>query len=513
MKAEGSWSITRCSTNFRGMNTHLAQMSAKVREFSQNAYLWLGVLFVLSFAVRLDRLTDPLTGYFEHRTTQTAFGIKSLAETTLNPFVAEMPALGSPWKVPFEFPLYQFVAALLVRTQLFKIDQAGRIVSILSLTALAYFVFKIAGSAHGKFIGLLGVAIVLFSSYGLLVGSEVLIDGFAVALSVCAYWLVSRWKLVAPDLLSVVLVCAAVALSALVKLNTAAIWVLGSVVLLAFNHTIERMSRVVLTGLLGVSLIPSLIWTSFADHVKSENRYTQWLVSSELNEWHFGTAADRFDFASIANSLSRFTQATVGGTVCFILLVFFALIDKTKRVSSVSSLIVVVSGPLLFIRLYNVHSYYWMAVLPAAVLLVCAGFSTIGKFLTRYFAWQSFRFGALFLTCCLIFSTYLSNSGSEYMNIFIYRRPLPVAAAVISENTELDDLIIVIGDDWSPATLYFSGRRGLTLRPGAPKPEPSELGTTYSHVYSWESNPAWEDYFPADVKLVEVGDHLFRFGE
>ena len=488
-------------------------MLSQVLRFASKKYFYLGVLILINVVARLNRLSDPITGYYEHRASQTAFGIRSLAETTLNPLAAEMPALGPPWKLPFEFPLYQLAAALLVRAQLFGVDQAGRIVSMLSFMALAYFIFTIASDAYGKFIGSLGAVIVLFSSFGLFVGSEVLIDGFAVAFSLWAYSIVHKWGRIRPDLSSVALVCIAVMLSALVKLNTTAIWVLGCAVLIVSNQTIKAKNKVVLTGLLGISLIPSLIWTSFADHIKSENRYTQWLVSSELNDWYFGTIKDRFEFGSIANSLSQFTQATVGGTLCLVVLIFFALLDPKKRVFTLSLLTVLVSGPLIFVRLYNIHSYYWIAVLPAAVLLVCAGLSTIGQILANHFELPSVQVAIVFLTSCFIFSTYLSKSGSEYMNLFVYRRPIPVSSYVINENTEPDDLIIVIGDDWSPATLYFSGRRGLTLRPGAPKLQVSELRATYKYVYSWENNPAWGDYFPAGFKFVEVGEHLYQIME
>ena len=320
------------------MQMRRLQMLSQVLRFARKKYFYLGVLILINFVARLNRLSDPITGYYEHRATQTAFGIKSLAETTLNPFAAEMPALGPPWKLPFEFPLYQLAAALLVRAQLFGVDQAGRIISVLSFMALAYLVFTIASAAHGQFIGLLGAVIVLFSSYGLFVGSEVLIDGLAVALSLWAYLIVHKWERIRPDLSSVALVCIAVILSALVKLNTTAIWVLGCVVLIVFNQMIKAKYKVVLTGLLGISLIPSLIWTSFADHIKSQNRYTQWLVSSELNDWYFGTIKDRFEFTSISNSLSKFTEATVGGTTCLVVLIFFAFLDAKKRVFTLSLL-------------------------------------------------------------------------------------------------------------------------------------------------------------------------------
>jgi len=495
------------------MKIKLERLHEIVRNLGHNTYFWLGTLFVANFGVRANRLSDPLTGYYEFRSTQTAFGIKSLTENTLNPFSAEMPSLGPPWKVPFEFPLYQFVAALLARTQIFGIDQAGRIISSLSLILIAYIVFKIATRENGYLIGLIASAIILFSSYGLLVGSEVLIDGFAVALAIWAYWKVGNWRLAKPDAIGVLIVCCAVAVSALVKLNTTAIWVLGSFVLLTFNNTIKAKNRILISALLCISFIPSFLWTSFADRVKGENKYAQWLQSSELNLWYFGTIRDRLDFTSISNALSQFTQTTVGGTVCFVILVFFALIDKEKRAHTISLLMVLVSGPFIFIKLYSVHSYYWMAVFPAAILLICLGISTIGQMLGRQFGQRNFQISLLFLTACLIFSTYVSKPGAEYMNIFLYRLPVPASSRVIVENTKESDLIIVIGDDWSPATLYFSGRRGLTLRSGAPKPEPSELGDLYKYVYSWEDSPPWDQYFPLGIKLVEVGEHLYRIGE
>ena len=227
-------------------------MLSQVLRFASKKYFYLGVLILINVVARLNRLSDPITGYYEHRATQTAFGIRSLAETTLNPLAAEMPALGPPWKLPFEFPLYQLAAALLVRAQLFSVDQAGRIISVLSFILLAYLVFAIASAAHGQLIGLLGAVIVLFSYYGLFIGSEVLIDGLAVALSLWAYLIVYKWGRIRPDLSSVALVCIAVILSALVKLNTTAIWVLWCAILIAFNQTIKAKNKVVLTGLLGI---------------------------------------------------------------------------------------------------------------------------------------------------------------------------------------------------------------------------------------------------------------------
>lgn len=468
------------------------------------------LVLVANFLARLNRLGDPLVGFYEFRTTQTAFGIKSLSETTINPFLAEMPTLGPPWKVPFEFPLFQLLSAILVRFGLFEVDQAGRFVASVSFLVIGFLVYKIGCNLHDKTVGLIGCIFTIFSAFGLLVGSEVLIDGFALIGALWAYSKVVSLRVDNIDARSITLICVATSVSGLVKINTTVLWVIGTLVFLAVGFQLDLPRRLSVACALVISLIPGFFWTSYADSVKSQGKYTSWLVSDRLNEWHFGTLRDRFDFKLISGSLLQFTQATVGGTLVFVMLVFLAFFNKEKRGVVLSLLAVFISGPLIFIRLYTVHTYYWTAVLPAAILLACLGFASLIDLLSNNFDRQNMKLASVFLTSAILFSTYLSPAGERLMDLFLYRRPVPDAATVISDNTEPTDLLIVIGADWSPSTHYYSNRRGLALRQVSPRPEASELGTTYKYVYSWDSEPAWEDYFPKGTKLTEVGERLYR---
>jgi len=467
------------------------------------------IVLVANFLMRFNRLGDPLVGFYEFRTTQTAWGIRSLSESTLNPLLAEMPTLGPPWKVPFEFPLFQLLAAILVRLRLFEIDQAGRFIASVSFLVIGFLVYRIGCNIHGRGVGLAGCILTVFSAFGLLVGSEVLIDGFALVGALWAFSIIISLRVENFHFWSIFVMSLTTLVSGLVKLNTTVIWVLGAIVFLVVGSQLDLRRRLWVIAALFASLIPSFIWTSYADSVKSQGKYTSWLISDRLTEWYFGTLRDRFDFKAISGSLTQFTEASAGGTFVLIVLVFLAFSRKENRAIALSLLVVLISGPLMFIRLYLAHTYYWIAVLPAAVLLACIGLANLVDLLKKQF---EFRLTPtiLFVTAILIFSSYLSKTGVYYTDLFLYRRPVPDVAAVIIDETEPDDLLIVIGDDWSPATHFYSNRRGLALRQDSPKPEAAELGTTYRYVYTWDSEPAWGDYFPKDTKLIEVGERLYR---
>ncbi|MFM8955579.1 MAG: hypothetical protein ACKOH9_07315 [Actinomycetota bacterium] len=482
------------------------QILLKILSFGQIAVV---IVLVANFLMRFNRLGDPLVGFYEHRTTQTAFGIRSLSESTFNPLAAEMPTLGPPWKVPFEFPLFQWLAAILVRLRLFDVGQAGRFIASVSFLVIGYLVYRIGCNVRGRGVGLAGCILTVFSAFGLLVGSEVLIDGFALVGALWAFLIIVSLRVENFHFWSIFFIFLATLISGLVKLNTTVIWVLGALVFLAVGSQLNLRRRLWVIAALFASLIPSFIWTSYADSVKSQGKYSSWLVSDRLNEWYFGTLKDRFDFKTISGSLTQFTEASVGGTFVLIVLVFLAFSRKENRAIALSLLVVLIGGPLIFIRLYITHPYYWTAVLPAAVLLACLGLANLADLLKKHLEFRLTP-ALFFVAVIIVSSSYLSNTGVSYMDLFLYRRPVPDVAAVIIDETEPDDLLIVIGDDWSPATHFYSNRRGLALRQDSPKPEASELGTTYRYVYTWDSEPAWGDYFPKDTKLIEVGERLYR---
>jgi hypothetical protein len=86
---------------------------------------------VIGLLVRISRLNDSIYERFSFRQTQTAFGIRYFANESLNPFTAQVPVLGPPWKIPFEFPIFQIIASLPTKYLYLEEAISGRITATL----------------------------------------------------------------------------------------------------------------------------------------------------------------------------------------------------------------------------------------------------------------------------------------------------------------------------------------------------------------------------------------------
>src|ERR1700722_9222047 len=85
------------------------------RDRTKNALAIIAVMLVVLGAVVLSiRWNDPLLGMHSFRQTQTA--ITSYWILRGSPWLAyHTPVFGAPWSIPFEFPMYQLLVALIVK--------------------------------------------------------------------------------------------------------------------------------------------------------------------------------------------------------------------------------------------------------------------------------------------------------------------------------------------------------------------------------------------------------------
>src|SRR5262245_40545263 len=87
------------------------------------------LLLVHSVVAMSTGWTHTLNDVHGFRQAQTALTVDYLLKG--GPWVAyQTPVFGPPWSVPFEFPLYQWLAALVVLVFRTTVEQAGRLVSV-----------------------------------------------------------------------------------------------------------------------------------------------------------------------------------------------------------------------------------------------------------------------------------------------------------------------------------------------------------------------------------------------
>src|SRR5690349_20605428 len=115
---------------FRGYSARTASTnSASLATRALELELWVALVLTIAHAVfvLVVGLDKPLLDLHSFRQTQTALSVYWLLHG--GPWLAYgTPVLGAPWTIPFEFPLYQWIVALLVKPGV-PLDIAGRLVS------------------------------------------------------------------------------------------------------------------------------------------------------------------------------------------------------------------------------------------------------------------------------------------------------------------------------------------------------------------------------------------------
>lgn len=485
-----------------------------------------GLMFV-AVVIRLRNLDSPVTGSYTFRTTQTAWGIRSVANGVLSPFSVETPVLGPPWKIPFEFPLYQMIAGFLSRFSGLSVEASGRLVSITFFVLSGYVLYRICKMFFSVGVSLLVYAIFLFNSHNLEYGSSVLIEYCAVFFSLTGFYFALKYcQAFLKKHLILFFIFGSIA--ALVKITTALIWIVFGACFALFIYRAKLRSVITLLSVALSTLVPAILWTQWADDQKSKTIYTEWLTSDNLRDWNFGTIVQRLSYTDWNRTIiDIFFPSILGSSLVAVAVLVISLSFAKNIKVSLGFFALFVLGPLLFTNLYFVHDYYWTAVLPALLLSMSSAVELVSALLRRipnFSSVKSATFGMM-IGVALVMSSWFSDYGIRHFDVFIKPGSLSyngdeyrVAIEEIQSVTSTNDKIIILGNDWDPRLLYFSNRRGLMI---LDRWEPmklvnrSQLGFEYKYLYVFP--PASLDLASVQqkfegVEVEQVGISTFRFG-
>ena len=476
-------------------------------------------LLIIAAISRIPRLDDSIAEMFSFRQTQTAFVIRSMSENGYNPFDAQLPVLGEPWMVPFEFPLFQLIAAMF--GDLFNVDPgyAGRLTSTMFFLLSAFGFFLFAAKVFGSVIAYLSLVIYLFTPFAFQWGSSSLIEWLPVSCGVWALYsatFIDKSKSNIHKFGVVFLSAFLVSISALSKSTTGAIWMAAIFLFVALaigaNSPFTRDKALFLIGIGTVysfALVPTVLWNSYADMVKSSNPFTAWLTSQSLKEWNFGTFEQRVNLINWKTIYDRVDQTVIGITLVFVAVSIYISISqeihsRNFRWIVFSSLL----GPMVFFNLYVVHDYYLVAIYPFLVLALAVSIDVI----SRKLASPDKAYRVMIATVILVLlSTLISPIGSSYMKNYVLVETTPSISSVIARNTKIDEKVIMIGCDWDPTYLYFADRKGLMLMKSRydQNTVSKEVWKDYQYIYlcngTLEGNlPDGMDYVTVDGNLSQI---------
>jgi 4-amino-4-deoxy-L-arabinose transferase-like glycosyltransferase len=450
---------------------------------------------------------------WEHRFSWTAWGIRSIRRADLNPFSAEVPVLGPPWKVPFEFPLYQWFAAVTSTISGWSETYTGRATAALFFVLSAYATYRLAVLVTSTSVALTGITLYLFCAYSLNWGTEIMPDFTAVLFSVVSLEFFLRF-IDSHRHTHWMIAVGAGALGALAKITTATLIIgvaLGLLLLLRFG--LQKRAWVTM-GLALAGCLPALVWNQYADRIKANNVHTAYTTSRNLASWQFGPWRDRVEMSAWQTLLRHSFEPIVGSVLVAVGVWLLALTVRRWRPLVSSMGLSMMAGPAVFAGLYFSHDHYFIASLPFFAIITGIALVAITDKLISVTDQVGRHLFLALATLGLILLSWTSPEGVENMNRLLLRQRAFVGEwTEVREVTLPDDHLIVIGLDTNPSLLFDVDRKGLMLRPEGTRPDDAELGTFYEYVYWAEPNPTpeqWAEYFPAALRHEEISPNFHR---
>ena len=436
-------------------------------------YLGLSLLLLAVALWIMTRGWDAsLLDRYQFRQTQTAlnaYGIQHEGFSLAYP----APIFGPPWSVPFEFPLYQWLVALLANTTGLALVPAARLIGILfflsSLPAVYGLAARVEPHAGRR---LLVPAALLMTPVCLFYARSFMIESCAAAFAVwflyaylrslqLADW---RWT-IAATLLGVI--------AALVKITTFALFAvpagLFAIVLFwqkrppqgaSFFVNLWRSLPAVLLPV-GLALAVALRWIAFTDTVKRANPYANQFTSENLRTWNYGTLAQRLDPVFWQTIHRHFSLGVLSDPLFLLLGLGLIPIAQRYRLMALLCAAGYLLGPLLFANLYAIHNYYHF---PAAFFAAAAA----GLILAGVVA--SERLDARLKAVYVVI--FVSLQGINFYQGFAETlknlpAPPPSLVEVVHEAVPAHGVVLVYGWDWNTLIPYYAECRAILVPNGA----------------------------------------------
>lgn len=429
----------------------------------------LTVIYATYLALRFSG--QPLLELFGFRQTQTALTSFWFMKEGFK-FAYETPVSGAPWSIPFEFPIYQAIAAILAKVTGIDLGKVGRIVSfaflVLCLVPARSICqsLKLSPRTFYIFSGL------LFSSpLYLFWGRTFMIETVAVFFAVAAikYFL---------DFLAggrhrdVALFIAMISLSILQKATTG-LPVLAVMALVYLFHEICHSGGVfkavslrtvtLSVFLFALPIVIGFAWTHYTDVLKTQNEFASGLTSSALTQWNWGTLAQRFSPRLYSEVMwSRIFTGNLSGAFGLAIILCSLLMGRTTRVR-----LVVLGGcvlgllPLfLFTNLHLIHTYYQSASIIFIIFALAVALSE-GFDAPHARLWILGLFAAMLFHNYSMFCEGYGQSLRQKIDMS-NSRDLLVADA-LKHNMKDGEAFTLYGNDWSSSIVYYAEHKSFTI--------------------------------------------------
>jgi hypothetical protein len=413
------------------------------------------ILLVLHVILVTNGLNHTICDQHSFRQTQTAI--------TSYYFITEgfdinylTPVVGYPWRIPFEFPIYQFIVALISKMTHLDLEITGRIVSIAAFYGCIAFIIKFQNLIKG-FPSYLSASLILchpiyiFWSRTFLIESTALLFTIAFVYLTLLYFEKRGYKLLTILSLIGIIGITTKVTTFIIGLSFICFYL---IYLFRTNREfiLKNKSKLVYYGIMFVSLVIALIvWTSHCDHTKKESYIGSQLTSNKLNNWNFGSLMQRIDIQSWSDV---FYHSGYSLLITFMIL-FAILVSYSKRKENSMAIIWLLTGltgPLIFFNLYALHDYYHYA----NTLFILIG---IAYFISQKEEIKKRRDWAIGVVLFSLWVYHIGYSQTQNINNQYFKE----LGAFVEKKSNANDIVMIVGNDWGSEIAYYSHRKCITV--------------------------------------------------
>ncbi len=437
---------------------------------------------------------QPLLEMFAHRQTQTALTSYWMIHEGWT-LAYQTPVMGYPWSIPFEFPIYQTMAAFISGLLHLPLDPVGRLLSFCFLIACAWPAFQIAKRLNLQDeVPWVFCALLWSSPLYLFWGRTFMIETAALFFTFAAIPFALDLRSPQVRVRSVILFTLFATLGLLQKVTTAApaLMVMAFVLLIHYIKTYGiklppwRYIFCVGLGFL-IPFIVVFLWTQYTDIIKAQNEFGKIITSEALQQYNWGVLEQRWDFKILKNIFwdRVFVENAAGFLGVALFIYAFLYGERRTRTIMCVSLILFVAPIALFINLHDVHHYYQAS----SVLFLIAALTLAIFSLPKIYGhqWLVPSVTILFIISNLY---YFSAGYANYLklNMNTSNHTTLIISDVIKRHTsENDGIVIFFPSGWSSEFAYYSTRKAFTLPDWLMHPPPN------SHVDVKLYESVWQD--------------------
>jgi hypothetical protein len=415
-------------------------------------------LFVLLYGIN-NGINDFLFAFRQAQTALTAYWLIKEPHT----FAYITPVLGAPWSMPFEYPIYQWLAVVLTKVGV-PLVPAGRLVSFAAFVGCLIPLWTVARDLKISRRAFLAVAAVYLACPFYVYWSRTfMIETTALFFSLC--WLagIVRSRTNPSPLLWLATLgfgCLAVLTKSITFLSIApiggAVYLYDGFVWLRRDRSASSAYGLLWRGLLFlVPTVVGFVWVAASDHFKAPNAFGLYLSSGSLRSWTFGTMAQRFALRDPI--LTSLTQAFGHISILVPVLIALDLIHSRYRTAVLFAVAGYLSAFAIFTNLHTQHTYYQSS---NAILACIAVGLTIASAIDK--GWLK----TAVIVLALVIASQLHYFGEFFWNAVVNDNvgaPSVVTARAARDATKPDESLIVFGDDWSSVIPFYSERKSLTI--------------------------------------------------